>query len=183
MRAFIAIDLPDAIKEELSRIQEGIKEKTKEDAKLKFVEAENLHLTLRFLGEISAVQVNRAKEALKSIHFEKFTAQLSNAGVFPSPVYIRVVWIGLEPADKIKELQEKIESILAKAGFEKEKRFESHVTAARVKTIKNKELFIKTLNAINVKPIEFPIDSFILKKSTLTREGPIYEDIVKFKLV
>lgn len=177
MRCFIAIDLPNEAKEELSRIQKEINE----EAKLKFVEPQNLHLTLKFLGEISDAQVNKVKEALKGINFEKFSAMLSDIGIFPSPSYIRVVWVSLQPAQLLKELHDKIDSALASSGFKKENRFESHITLARVKAIKDKKAFTKQIQTIKIKPIEFVADSFALKKSTLTKEGPIYADIVEFK--
>lgn len=181
MRCFIAIDLSNEAKEELSRIQKEINGEAKLN-KLKFVEPQNLHLTLKFLGEISDAQVNKIKEALKSISFEKFSAMLGDIGIFPSPSYIRVVWICLQPAQLLKELHDKIDSTLASSGFKKENRFESHITLARVKTIKDKKTFAKQLQTLKVEPIEFSINSFILKKSTLTKEGPIYADIVEFKL-
>ena len=179
MRCFIAIDLSDEVKEELTRMQ---KEMHSEKAKLKFVEPQNLHLTLKFLGEISDVEVNKIKKALKDVRFEKFSAKLNSVGVFPSPNYIRVVWIGLQPAEIVKELHNKIDSALTEVGIKKDASFESHITLARVKFIKDKETFIKKLQEIKVKPLSFEVKSFLLKKSTLTREGPIYEDVLKFDL-
>lgn len=180
MRCFIAIDLPDEAKKELNRIQKEII--NAEEVKLKFVEPQNLHLTLKFLGEISDVEVNKIKEALRSIKFEEFSAKLNAIGLFPSPTYIRVVWIGLQPSQLFEELHYKIDSALAEIGVKKEERFESHITLARVKAVKDKAIFTKKLQAIKVKLIEFLVSSFILKKSTLTKAGPIYADIVKFEL-
>lgn len=182
MRCFIAIDLPNEAKKELNRIQEEISKLANEKSKLKFVEPKNLHLTLKFLGELSDAEVNKIKETLRNIKFEKFSAKLSGIGVFPSPSYIRVVWVGLQPAQLLKELHDKIDSALAGIAIKREKRFESHITLARVKAIKDKAVFVKQLQAIEVKPIEFAVNSFTLKKSTLTKAGPIYADILKFEL-
>lgn len=178
MRCFIAIDLSDEVREELTRIQ---KEMHSEKAKLKFVEPQNLHLTLKFLGEISDYNLNQIKEALKQIKFKKIKARLNDIGVFPSPNYVRVIWIGLEPAEEIKELHNRIDEALSNTA-KNDKRFESHVTLARVKFILDKKAFAKKLQEIKVKQLDFNIDSFKLKKSTLTKTGPIYEDIVVFKL-
>lgn len=177
MRCFIAIDLPDEIKNELKRIQNLLS-----NASMKLVEPDNLHLTLAFLGEVTDFEVNQIKETLKQIRQEKFIAHLGNIGVFPSESFIRVAWVALEPAEKFKELNKKI--ILAiKQTLKVDERFESHVTLARVKFIQDKKKFIEKLEKIQVKHLEFKVDSFALKKSTLTRTGPVYEDIVKFSLL
>lgn len=180
MRCFIAIDLPDEVKEELSKIQNEI---ASEKSKLKFVEPQNLHLTLKFLGEISDYNLNQIKEVLKQIKFRKIEARLNDIGIFPSQNYVRVVWVGLEPSEEIKELRKKIDEVLSNINIaKKDKRFESHVTLARVKFILDKKAFAEKLQKVRVKQLDFNIDSFKLKKSTLTKTGPIYEDILVFKL-
>lgn len=177
MRCFIAIDLPDEIKNELTRIQ-----KLLPDANMKLVESNNLHLTLAFLGEVTDFEVNQIKEALKQIRQEKFIAHLGKIGVFPSESFIRVAWISLEPAEKFKELNNK--TVLAiKQILKIDERFESHVTFSRVKNVRDKQEFINKLKKIQVKQLEFEVSSFLLKKSILRREGPIYEDIIKFNLI
>lgn len=178
MRCFLAIKLPEEIKNEILKIQKQLPE-----AKLKLVEPQNLHLTLKFLGNINDFQLNKIKEALKKIKFEKFRASLGDIGVFPSYDFIRVVWVGMEPSEKIKQLHEKIDFVIEKENFKQDKNFESHITLARIKFIKNKEEFIKKLKEIKVKPIEFLVEKFSLEKSTLTREGPIYETIKEFFLI
>ncbi len=174
MRCFVAIDLPIEAREEIRKLQQNLPE-----AGMKLVEPQNLHLTIEFLGELTDFQVNKCREALKKIEFRKFNAKLGNAGVFPSESYIRVVWISLEPQEAIKRLHEIIHNSL-KDVIHLDNRFESHVTLARVKSIGNKQEFIKKLKNQKFRQVEFLIDCFTLKKSTLTREGPIYEDIVKF---
>jgi 2'-5' RNA ligase len=87
----------------------------------------------------------------------------------------------LEPQEIIKKLREKIYNSLKDIAL-LDSRFESHVTLARVKAVRNKEEFIEKLRRLGVRKAEFGVTSFAFKKSTLTREGPIYEDIVKFNL-
>ena len=176
MRCFIAIDLSDEVKKELSKVQEQLQEL--KDVKMRLVEPKKLHLTIKFLGEISDFQVNKIKESLKKIKFDAFSVRLNDLGTFPTPQYIRIIWVDAKPKEKLAELQQKIEKALVEQGFKKEKRFETHITLARVKFVGNKEALIKKLSEIKVKPIEFQINSFALKKSTLTREGPVYEDVV-----
>ena len=177
MRCFIAIDLPNEIKSELIKLQKQIPE-----AKLKFVEKENLHLTLIFLGELDNSQINSLKFKLKEISFKKFKANLGKIGVFPSESFIRVVWVGLEPAEMLKNLHNKIFNQIKNIG-NIDKKFESHITLARAKLINDKISFIKKLTLLNINPAEFTVNSFSLKKSTLTEKGPVYEEIAKFNLL
>lgn len=177
MRCFIAIDLPDEIKNELTRIQKLLPE-----ANMKLVEPGNLHLTLAFLWEVTDFEANKIKEALKQIKQEKFIAHLGKIGVFPSESFIRVAWVSLEPAEKFKEFNKKI--ILAiKQILKVDERFESHITLTRVKNLIDKQKFTSKLKEIQAKQLEFEVSSFALKKSTLTGEGPVYEDIIKFNLI
>jgi len=175
MRTFIAIDMPAEIRKELVKIQEKLKEKIGKIARAKFVAPENLHLTLKFLGELSDFKVNKIKETLRQVKFKAFKVKLNSLGVFTEK-FIRVVWINLEPAKPIMELHEKIDSLFEK----KDKNFETHVTLARIKFVSDRKEFISKLKEIKVEPLEFEINSFALKKSTLTEKGPIYETIREF---
>ena len=176
MRCFIAIDLPNEIKEEIVKIQKQLPE-----AKQKLVEKENLHLTLVFLDEIDDYKINQIKNSLKEITFDKFQASLGKIGIFPSESFIRVVWVSMEPSQTIKQLHDEIFEKIKNIG-KFDKRFESHITIARVKYIQDKENFIKKLKQISINPIKFSVNEFAIKKSSLTRQGPIYEDIIKFEL-
>lgn len=178
MRCFIAIDLPEEARKELEKIQEQLKSP---DTKAKWVKPEQIHLTLKFLGELTDSQVNKVKDLLKGITFEPLKVKLNALGTFPTQTFVRVIWIDILPKEKLVELHEKIDSTLSEQGFRKEKRgFETHLTLARVKSIKDKQALIEKLKEIKVRPIEFEIKNFKLKKSTLTKEGPIYEDIIAF---
>ncbi|MEK6852568.1 MAG: RNA 2',3'-cyclic phosphodiesterase [Nanoarchaeota archaeon] len=176
MRCFIAIDLPEDVKEKLVNLQNHLKDL--EDVKIKFVEKGNLHLTLKFLGEISDVEINRIKEKLKQLDFNKLRCEIGSVGVFPSPNYIRVVWISLEPLSTLRELAEKVNSLLDK----KEDKFDSHITLGRVKFVKDRISFIKKLDGLKISKEEFVVNEIKLKKSTLTSNGPVYEDIFVVKL-
>ena len=183
MRCFIAIDLDKKAKEELSKVQEEIERENKDKMKANFVNPDILHLTLRFLGEIDDARVNRIKEILKQLKIEKFNARLNGLGVFPSSNFIRVVWVGLEPKQKFIEIHNMIDTELEKLKMKRDERFESHVTLARIKWLQDKRKFLEKLKKIKVNPIEFCVDSIKLKKSTLTKEGPIYEDIFCLQLL
>jgi 2'-5' RNA ligase len=181
MRCFISIELPEDIKNELGKIQAEISKIS--DVKMRMVEEDNLHLTLKFLGEITDFQINQIKEILKELNFKKFNASLNSVGIFPSPSFIRVIWIGLEPSFMIKEMHARIDEEIAKLKLKRDYQFESHITLARVKFVKDKEKLVGRLKDIKVPALSFDVDSISLKKSTLARQGPIYEDIVKVGLL
>src|SRR3989344_9350271 len=128
VRVFICIDFNDEIVKELARIQDSIK-----NIKFtgKFTELENLHLTLKFLGEIDEDKVEEVKKRLDKVNVNEFEAKLGRMGVFSSNGNPRIVWIKVE-GDGIWELQKKIDELLGGL-FKKEERFMSHLTVARVK--------------------------------------------------
>jgi len=179
MRCFIAIDLPEEVKVEIIKVQRQI---PLDNLKLKFVEKENLHLTLKFLGELEDFRIQKIKEKLKEISFHSFKVKLANTGIFPSESFIRVIWIGVNPDEKVLQLQKEIDEKLLEIGFRKEKQFSAHVTIARVKFVEDKIALIKNMKAIKIKPIEFSINSFKLKKSILSKQGHIYGDVLEFKI-
>jgi len=177
MRLFIAFDISDEAKEELLKAQSELK---KADAKLTL--AKEFHLTLKFLGEVEDKKVDEIKDRLSKVRFEQFDAELDGTGVFPTEDYIRVVWVGLEPKDKITTLQQKIEEALL-GMFLKDTRFHPHLTLARVKFVKDKKGFIEKLKKIKMEKKAFSLSIFKLIKSTLTPKGPVYEVLEEFKAV
>ncbi len=172
MRVFVSIDIPKKVKEEILKIQEKLPE-----FKGKKTEQENLHLTLKFLGEINDKKVEQVKERLKQIKFKSFVTEIDSIGVF-SPKFIKIVWLHLTNCEK---LQKEIDEALAGL-FEKEKRFMSHLTIARVKKVDNKNLFLKELKKIKVPNLRFKVDSFYLMESKLSKKGSKYSVIDEYKL-
>ncbi len=176
MRCFIAIDIPDEVKEkiyEINKILEGVKHKP--------VEKQNLHLTLKFLGEIDDYKVKFVIEKMRELKIKKFKVYLGYIGVFPNENFIRVLWISLEPSSLIKKIHEDIDRIL-KPYFKEDKRFESHITISRIKGIKNKKEFLEKIKKIKINA-EFEVEEIKLKRSILKKEGPEYYDIYVFKLL
>ena len=176
MRLFIAIKIPHDIGNYLGEIQEKIDGATN---KIRFVNKNQIHLTLKFLGEVQSDKTEEVKEILKKISFKPFSVHLDHIGVFPSESYIRVIWVGLKPENDILELQKNIDEELKKL-FKKEKNFESHLTLARVKFIDDKNNFIGKLKNIYIEEKKFNVENFKLIKSTLTPIGPIYENLKVF---
>jgi len=180
MRSFIAIELPKHVQSQIFHVSETLKNSGVVVGK--FVEKENLHLTLRFLGDTDEQKIEEIKKELSGIKMKKFEAETGNMGFFPSPEYIRIIWIELI-SKKIHDLQKKINDELMKIGFlEEERGFSSHVTLARIKAVKDKNLFLSELNKLHFKKQKFSIENFVLMKSELTPKGPIYKVIGEFKL-
>lgn len=174
-RCFIGIFLPKEAINEIKRIQETVKKKNFFIGK--FIELENLHLTLKFLGEIDNNKINEVRGRLRKINFRGFEASFDEIGVF-SKKFIKILWIKLAGVD---ELQKQIDSVLENL-FNKEERFMSHLTIARVKNVYDKKGFLEYLENLKYKKLGFKINSFYLMESELKPEGPIYREIEKYRL-
>ena len=153
MRCFIGIDLSVEATKEIERLQRIIKPHFVG----KTTVGENLHLTLKFLGEIE-------------------DGTLNELGVF-SQQFIKMVWVKVSTV----LLQPVIDNYL-KNIFEPEHRFMGHITIARVKKIEDKQSFLKLINNTTINKIIFTVREFYLKESILTNEGPIYKVINKYCL-
>src|SRR3989344_9074013 len=133
MRAFVAVELPEHIR---ARIFHEFELLSKKDVfGGKFVEKENLHLTLNFLGEISEEKAKKVIDELKGVKLDKFSCSIRKVGCFPSSEHIKVIWVELiSENNKLKELYDLVKD---KIGSIDEREFESHITTARVKFVKN----------------------------------------------
>jgi 2'-5' RNA ligase len=180
-RGFIAVDIPV-----FPKILEFENEIKNSGANVKLVEPENIHITLKFLGDTDEDLTDEIEEIIKksSEEINPFNIKLKSSGVFPNQNYIKVVWIGIENAENLEKISSKIDEGTSKLGFEKEKRkFSPHITIGRVRSAKNKERLLQIISKyqdvefgnINVKSIE-------LKKSELTPKGSIYTTLKEVKL-
>ncbi len=179
MRSFIAIDLPEDVRDYLYNFQSKLKQLP---AKIKWIEKKNLHLTIKFLGEIDDKKLLEIKEILSRIHYNSFEANLSNLGFFPDENHVNVIWVGIEPINQVIGLQQKIDSELLNL-FSKNQKFSSHVTLGRVKFVKIKNKFLGMLKEQKIERTKFKIDSFRLYKSILMKDGPIYEVLEEYRLL
>lgn len=181
MRAFIAIQCPDNLKEQIVKVQD----KLKDLGKLKLVEPENLHFTLKFLGNVDEKKIDEIVKILDAVSkINSFEVSLKGIGAFPKINYARVVWIGVDKGIKeMEELHRRIDQELEPLGFRKEKSFSSHLTIARVKEIMNKGKFIKILEENSKNEFgNFNVNGIELMKSELMRTGPLYSLIHRFNL-
>ncbi len=176
MRLFIGVDLPKEIKDYLYNLQGKIHSNL---AKIKFVEKKNLHLSLKFIGDVEDSKVEEIKERLKKVKFSKLKVRLGDLGVFPDYDFIRVIWVGLKPEKEVIKLQETVDAELIDL-FPSEQKFKSHLTLGRVKLVKKKPEFKNMLEDVKIEPLEFEINSFQLVKSELAREGPHYKVLEEY---
>src|SRR3989338_9954601 len=176
MRLFVAIEIPEEINDYLCGLQQEIADSRN---KIRLVNKDNMHLTLKFLGEVQPNKVESLNKNLKEIAFKPFSVVLDDIRVFPNEDCIRVVWVGLKPEEFVLELQKNIDENLKKL-FKKEKGFKPHLTIARVKYIEDKKQFVDKLKQINVDNKKIEVNNFKLIKSTLTSKGPLYEDLEIF---
>ena len=172
MRSFIGIDLSIEATKEIERLQRIIKPHFVGKTTL----CENLHLTLKFLGEIDDATVDEVKKKLSSIEHLSFKMSLNGLGVF-SQHFIKMIWVKISAVP----LQSLVDNCL-KDIFEPEHRYMGHITIARVKKIENKHSFLKLINTTTINRIIFTIREFYLKESILTNEGPVYKIIDRYCL-
>ncbi len=180
IRCFVSVDVEDSsMLQVIQNLQRRIEET---ENIIKTVEVENLHLTLRFLGELPQPAVKRIMDGLNSLSFKPFRIEFKGLGVFPSLSYVRVVWVGVgEGVDKLEDLHNQVNGILKRLGFGVEE-FSPHLTIARVKAIRNKPGLVKLLD--EYRDVSFgymDVASVRVKKSTLTSKGPIYSTIMEVK--
>jgi 2'-5' RNA ligase len=176
LRTFIAVELPEKFVPEIERIESMLN-----TPGIKLVEPAQVHITLKFLGDIPEDNVEPIASALSHVNCKPFEARIKGVGVFPKPAYIKVIWLGAE--GNFEALHGEVERVLAPFNFEKDDRFSAHATLARVKALKEKATLlekIKKLEDIDLGTMN--VESITLKKSTLTPKGPIYETLREIKL-
>ncbi len=183
MRTFIAIELPGPIQEEISRVTGELRSYF---PGVRWSNPENIHLTLRFLGEIDPAQLDLLKKAVDEAASQVSGIRLNveNIGFFGSKSNPRVIWLGLNDSSELSALAGKVEKAVEEAGFGKaDKPFRPHLTLARVRRKLDRppdwEAIYKTLPASWP---HWPVSEMLVIKSTLTSSGPIYETLARCPL-
>jgi 2'-5' RNA ligase len=181
VRAFIAIELPDEIRQRIVVLEDEI---AKTGADVKLVEYENLHVTMKFLGDISTESIDRVHETIRGIKASKYRLRAKGTGVFPNSRMIRVLWVGIaEGAEETVSIFRQLEKGLAQMGFPQERDFTPHITIGRVRSPRNREVLINAMD--RNRDTEFGItkvDSLVMKKSILTATGAVYSNLREAEL-
>ena len=173
VRAFIALELSDEIKERLTAVQQTLHLCR---ARLTFVEPKNIHVTVKFLGEIDAKDLPKMRESLQKITFTPFTVTAGKVTV-NNPKRPHTIWCAIDDAGEGAKVFQLIEDALIPFGIAREtRRFTPHATVARVKS-PDPSLF-SALNVLDSTDYgSCTIRGLVLKKSTLLPQGPVYEDL------
>ena len=167
-RLFIAVDLPETNKRKLEAMFFGI-------PGAKWVDPLQIHLTVRFIGEVDGSTFLDIKAALEQIHMAPFPLALKGVGHFPPRGNPRVLWVGIEQSQPLKSLKNRIDGTLAGIGLKPEgRKFSPHITLARLKNTPLQKVanFLSGNGLFNQEP--FQVDDFKLYSSTLTPKGAIH---------
>lgn len=181
IRSFLAFDIEnDTV---LNRFSTAQKKLVQTGADVKLVEPQNIHITIRFLGNITIATAEKIFQEMKQVQFSPFNVEIKGIGAFPKPSYPRVIWAGITiGADQLKKVFSELEPRLQSIGFTPDSRgFSPHLTIARVRSSRNKHQLAELVSEnadyqfgiVNAKCLR-------LKKSDLTPRGPIYSTLKEF---
>ncbi len=168
-RLFIAVDLPAEIKNNLESMSYGI-------PGAKWIDMQQVHLTVRFIGEVDGTTFLDIKTALEQVSLKPFSLALKGVGHFPPRGKPRVLWVGIEPSKPLQSLKSRIDRILTTVGLEPEgRKFSPHITLARLKNspIHKVANFLAGASLFSQEPFE--VKDFKLYSSTLTPKGAIHK--------
>jgi len=183
VRSFVAIELPEELKAGLTQLQAQLK--SGEQPWVKWVDPYSIHLTLKFLGNITVDRIGEITRAMEAAAqgIPPFHLMVKGLGVFPNLRRVQVAWVGLNgELDKLSQLQQRIESNLARLGFAPESRpFTPHLTLARLRnqaSLDERQRFGQLIADTRFEAAyTIEVDTVSLMRSQLTREGAIYSRI------
>ena len=176
MRLFIAIPLPGPVRQRLAGLGAGL-------PGARWVEARNMHVSLRFIGEVDDARGEDISAALAAVRCPGFEMSLGALGSFKQGRRVHSVWAGVDKSEALARLQKKVESTIVRAGFEADHRkFKPHVTLARLKRtpVAKVGLFLEAHGGFCAGP--FAVERFTLFRSYLNRGGAQYEALADYPL-
>lgn len=176
-RLFVAIDLPDEVREQLASLERGI-------PGARWIPPENLHLTLRFIGEVANDVMEDVAHALSNVEEPAFELSLAGVGHFEKRARPTTLWADVEPNPALNRLQGRIESALQRVGLEPEgRRFRPHITLARLGGSDGGRVsaFLAAHGLYRSAP--FPVEAFALYSSFLRPEGSLYREEAVYPLL
>jgi 2'-5' RNA ligase len=182
IRSFIAIELPDDLRQRLGQLEARLK--SGRQSGVKWVDPNGIHLTLKFLGNIVTDTIAKVTVAIEEAAqgIPPFRLEVRDLGVFPNLKRVQVAWVGVDgEIDKLARLQKRIESSLEPLGFAPESRpFTAHLTIARIRndaSLMDRQTLGQLITSVKFEGSIVNVDSISLMKSQLTREGAIYSRI------
>lgn len=172
-RLFIALPVPDRVGQALLDTQEGI-------SGARWQDAENFHITLRFVGEVDRHTTADLETALESVDFAPFPLAIAGVGHFAGKHRANAIWARIEPSPALDELQMRVEMACRRAGLAPQtRRFVPHVTLARLNAGSGPiDAWLQAHGTLALGP--WTVDHFALFESNLTPNGPIYCELARF---
>jgi 2'-5' RNA ligase len=167
-RLFIAIDLPERIKDDITATYVSM-------PGARWMDEEHLHLTLRFIGDVPGDMADRVRNALRSISISPFSLKIKNAGYFPPRRDPRILWVGLSESEELMRLQPKVERAMMSLGLPPEEcKFHPHITVARLNgtPVTSVADYIMQNSLFITEP--FTVSAVHLYASTLHKDGSHY---------
>ncbi len=176
IRIFVGVPLPEAVRQRLAGLCCGL-------PGARWVPPGNLHVTLRFIGEVDEAEAEDIDAALAAIRHPAFSLALAGADCFGSGKKVRVVWAGVEPSEPVTRLYDKVESVLVRLGLDPAgRKYKAHVTLARLGDTPRRRVgaFLDAAGGFRTEP--FPVTGFTLFRSFLGRHGAHYEALAEYPL-
>lgn len=178
IRSFIAFDIEDEnVINELRKVQSALIES---GADVKLVEPENIHITIRFLGEIPPLMIEKVYNEMNKVAFSPFEVEIKGLGAFPNIRHINVIWAGIgKGVNELRSIYYQLEPNLQKLGFRPDdKGFSPHITIARVRSGRRREELAQIISRYEGYRFGTIVAKCLrLKKSVLTPHGPVYSTL------
>ena len=179
LRAFLAVEIPHELRQAVCLATSDLRKET--ESLIRWVAVENMHLTLKFLGDVSPTNVDFLTQMLsaQTEHFDCFDIHISGLGSFPNMKRPRVIYVGIQAPAVLEALQHGLESASRRLGYESEERaFAPHLTIGRVKqniTATEQQKIRRALEATTIDSLGTArVDSVHLYKSDLKPSGSVY---------
>ncbi|MFZ4739922.1 MAG: RNA 2',3'-cyclic phosphodiesterase [Bacteroidales bacterium] len=183
-RIFLAIKIPP--NENFNKLFYNLRFDLKND-NIKWVDSNNLHLTLKFFGETEEVKIDEISLFIRNIisNTASFSFEISNLGIFGSSYQPKIVWLGITKNNELINLAETVLNNLKTIGFQRDRQnFVPHLTLGRINYLTDKEQFNKIIKKNNFSEIQtVNVNEIFLFESILRKEGPLYNIISSYKLI
>ncbi len=185
-RIFVAIDIPDEVKEKVKHYQEGLKANFSH-LRVGWGKNDKLHFTLKFIGELNEKTLDKLKFVSANLakSYTRFKASAETVGVFPNKNRARILWLGInEGKDFFIKLKKELENKCENIGLRKDrKKYKLHLTIARLKEPKKSKLLVKNHLQNKIKPVEFSVSSIVIYESELRPTGSVYNIVSKSNFI
>lgn len=182
MRLFVAIELSSKVRSALSRVQSTLRVECRD---VRWVPAENIHLTVKFIGDVSDRDVDAVARAVTGVagEVEPFELEISGSGCFPASGPVRIVWAGVhEGSGALLRCAERLEDALWELGVAREpRRYSPHLTVGRVRRDVSEGSLRAAVDTCHVRTILQSVSALTLMSSDRSSKGPIYTPVSKTK--